>query len=56
MLPHSDKPLMIMTDIFSKVVGVVPIESKTADSILDGIEKLFSRGWMDGKPEILPLL
>ena len=53
MLPHSDKPLMIMTDIFSKVVGVVPIESKTANSILDGIEKLFSRGWMDGKPEIL---
>ena len=52
-LPDSNKPLLTMTDILSKVVGVVPIESKSTESILEGIQKLFGRGWMDGPPEVL---
>ena len=52
-LPDSHKPLMIMTDIFTKVVGVVPIENKNSDSILEGLKTLFRKDWMDGPPEVL---
>lgn len=52
-LPDSNKPLMIMTDIFTKVVGVVPIENKNSDSILEGLKTLFRKDWMGGQPEVL---
>jgi hypothetical protein len=52
-LPDSDKPLMIMTDIFTKVVGVVPIETKELRQHPGGAQDSLRKDWMGGQPEVL---